>query len=189
MEYLFEYQDGYDVKEHKLMNRLYVRIKPLRRLGIVLLRLLFAALGLLMIALGVFRLTGVFTSTSTVFSVFILLYGLVILLLAIFYFSYSARRSKRMTLRIGGPLALTLGETCITSKLTGAESFYEYAAVKSVYYWKGNWFLFVDDRHAMLLALRALKSGDAAALPAFLREKTGQEIRYLDKKEKIIENI
>jgi len=186
MDFQFEFPNGYELYDLYLMNKLYARKKPSRRLGVALVRVLMGIVGLLVVAvsgLGLLNRPFLIPVSGTM-GVFLLIYGILMLALALGYYFFGARRSRQIILNTVGATSIALGEHGFAEKTPVSESTVEYSAVKEIYFWKNCWFLFLDERHAEILALRCMKSGDAAAIPAFLREKTGKEIRYVSKKEK-----
>lgn len=170
---MFQFQYDYTLEDMNALSR--VTAKTYRRKKVLIYRTVLALLGVAYLGMGVLLLSG----GSMVPGAILLLAGVLFAAICIFYHQGTAWRSKRMLMEGMGSLTVTLEEEGLRGKSGLGEEFYPYSAVIGGYHFRERYFLFLDQRHAMLLPEQALTQGDGAGLKAFLSEKIGKEIKEL----------
>ena len=99
--------------------------------------------------------------------------------IALFYYQFTAHRSRRLLVEQAGEITVTLEEGGVRGVHQKGEEFHPYSAVIGIFRSKGRFFLFIDKKHAIILPEEKLTAGDPALLNFWLRQKLGQEIREL----------
>ena len=85
-----------------------------------------------------------------------------------------------MLLKGMGSITVELTEEGIRGQSGKGEDHYPYSSVIGACHYGGCYFLFLDERHAILLPERALILGSPIALKPWLEEKLKKEILELD---------
>ena len=70
-------------------------------------------------------------------------------------------------------------DDAIESELSDVYQRFAYSVVSSIYYREGTYYLFLSINAVMILPERCFTQGDPAAFGAFLKEKTGLEIKEI----------
>lgn len=170
---MFQFQYEYTLEDMNALSR--VTAKTYRRKKVLIYRTILTVLALAYLGMGVY----LFSSSAMVGGILITA-GILFAAITLFFHRGTAWRSKRMMVNGGEEVAVTLEPDGVRGKSKMGEDFCLYTAVIGAYHYRERYFLFLDQRHAMLLPERALTQGDPAGLGSFLREKLGKEIKELN---------
>lgn len=166
----FQFQYEYSLKDLEALSR--VTGKLYRRWKNWIYRILLAVLTVGYLELGVLAFAG----GGWIPGLILILVGVFFGAVAVLYHQGSAWRSRRMLLKGMGSITVELTEEGIRGQSGKGEDHYPYSSVIGACYYGGCYFLFLDERHAILLPERAQTQGDPVALKIWLEEKLGKEI-------------
>ncbi|MCI8475371.1 MAG: YcxB family protein [Oscillospiraceae bacterium] len=166
----FQFQYEYSLKDLEALSR--VTGKLYRRWKNWIYRILLAVLTVGYLVLGILAFAG----GGWIPGLILILVGVFFGAVAVLYHQGSALRSRRMLLKGMGSITVELTEEGIRGQSGKGEDHYPYSSVIGACHYGGCYFLFLDERHAILLPERAQTQGDPVALKIWLEEKLGKEI-------------
>lgn len=167
---MYQFRYDYTLEDMNALSR--VTARTYRRKKVMLYRVVLTLLALAYLAVGGVMLSG----GSILWGAILIVAGVLFAALSLFYHQGTAWRSKRMMAEDTGDFTVELEEESVRGRSEKGESAYPYSAVIGAYHYRERYFLFLDQRHAMLLPERALTQGDPASLKPFLEDKLKQEI-------------
>ena len=177
MEFRFILDNGNEFRELLLLNKVVVKRNAFLRVFVPLLRIALTIIGVFFLLTGCVLLFGDYDSKSA--GVACTLVGVVWTFLGLFYYRYGAWRSHRMTLKNVGSIIISLTEHDIVEVSQMSDARFGYDAVRELYFYRDTYFLFLDRRHALILPLAKLSSGQAELLEQELSSRCGKTLKKL----------
>lgn len=170
----FQFQYEYSLKDLEALSR--VTGKLYRRWKNWIYRILLAVLTVGYLVLGVLAFAG----GGWIPGLILILVGVFFGAVAVLYHQGTAWRSRRMLLKGMGSITVELTEEGIRGQSGKGEDYYPYSSVIGACHYGERYFLFLDERHAILLPERALILDSPIALKPWLEEKLKKEILELE---------
>lgn len=166
----FRFQFSYSFEDLVVLNRVVRKTYQKKLYGFIrVVGVFFGALPLLLNILEL--LFGEMSSNH-----FEPIPGLAILALSIWYDQFNAWASQRLLIKGMGEIVVTLGEDGVREKSLKGEAVYPYQAFIGGFACRGRYMLFLDKKHAVILALEAMTQGDPTQLGPWLADKLGRNI-------------
>lgn len=166
----FRFQFSYTFEDLVVLNRV-VR-KTYRRRSYAICRAVGFLLGAVSLLMGLLLLVLGERSSGLLG----LIPGLAILALSIWFDQINAWASQRLLMKGTGEIAVALGEDGVREESLKGEAVYPYQAFIGGFVCRGRYLLFLDKKHAVILALEAMTQGDPAELGPWLADKLGGNI-------------
>ncbi|MCI2058216.1 MAG: YcxB family protein [Oscillibacter sp.] len=175
MEFRFYMPQRYTRQDLMEFNKVYVRSSRLRCWGKNLFRILSVLCGAALFLAGLMILLGGGIQEGLLVpGIVSTAVGAVWLLSGVFYYRINAWGSRRQMLRETGSFTVTLREDGVTEETEKGISNYPYASFTDAVFHANRWFLFLDQRHALILPLSTMAQGAPVELEKFLEERTGK---------------
>lgn len=178
MEFRFELSNGCLAQELVALNKLYAKKSKIRRWTTPLLRLFFVLVGGAFVLSSLSCLDGGYVGETPVWRLVAvpLVIGLLWLFLGLFYFRFSAWKSRRMMLENSGSFLFVLDDEGVTEQTSKGVAHYHYDSFQEAYDDQKRWFLFLDKHHAFILPKEAMTMGNPEMFADFWKSKSGKDI-------------
>lgn len=166
---MFEFVTTYTYRDFLYLNRLTAR--RYRRWYTLFYRLFTGIFGAAFTVIGSLLLSEGFSASS----LFILVVGVLLILLTVFYDQISALRSRRMTIQNLGQITFTFSDEQFSYVCSKQSAQHTYSSILSFFRYHERYFLFLDALHAYVLPYSGFTAGNRDEFEAFLARKTGKK--------------
>lgn len=176
MNYQFCLPLGYATADLVNLNRVYVKMGPIRRWLRPLLRWAMTLCGAALLVVGAVMLVGGAEDGLIISTIIFLVVGLLWLLVGLFANRVNAWSSRRLMMKGLGNITVILDESGVTETSDKGTALHPFSAFVDVVYYRNTYFLFFDKRHAIILPTRAMTQGSPATFADWWSQHSGKEI-------------
>lgn len=168
MRFEFYMPEGYSEEDLLKLIEAYDRRKPVRYWGTILFRGFLVIFGFMMIAGGLMlTLSGNASPVSLVGMVA----GVMWVTLGFLFKKFRTMKSRRAMLQNTGSVTITFDDCGALVQTEKGSTNYPYSSFETLVSYQDTWFVFLDDRHALILPESAMNQGVLGDFELFINGK------------------